>query len=467
MKKLFSKINYIERSILRFLDIKFLNHSSLLVSSEKVSILCDPWFNGTAFNGWRLLLEDSHDINKIKFDYIWISHEHPDHFSIPTLKGLKGNKTFLYQETLDKKVLKWLIGNGHECIELKAHKSYQIEDLKITTYPCKGYDTAIVFEDKDGHSFLNSNDCKLDSKDNIALIKKNHKNIDIIAAQYSYANWAGNPEDEITPINQQDLINKRLIKLYKNLKCERFFLFASQIYFSHEENFFLNKNKPSLKSIFLKLRESGISPCVLKPNNYLTYSSFDDLRKINASIRYWDDLNSQKYPLDKITNSELSKKNIVETYNNFFKNLWEKNSLEINKNKLNEDFSILIKILDQEIYLQIWLFKKKIEFKNLHKENSKLVCELSYEMIIFLLKHNYGRGTLTINGRIKFNYEYMHRFFIFFHIPYANNIGKYWDVNKLTRIELKKVDQSSIMTSILSNNQKSKYNFNKDLNLFV
>ena len=39
-------------------------------------------------------------------------------------------------------------------IELKAHKSYQIEDLKITTYPCKGYDTTIVFEDKDGHSFL-------------------------------------------------------------------------------------------------------------------------------------------------------------------------------------------------------------------------------------------------------------------------------------------------------------------------
>ena len=56
---------------------------------------------------------------------------------------------------------------------------------------------------------------------------------------------------------------------------------------------------------------------------------------------------------------------------------------------------------------------------------------------------------------------------MFFHIPYGNNIGKYWDVNKLDSIELRKVEQSSIMTSILSNNKKSKFNFDEDLNLFV
>ena len=35
--------------------------------------------------------------------------------------------------------------------------------------------------------------------------------------------------------------------------------------------------------------------------------------------------------IPKITNLELSKRNIVATYNNFFKNLWKKNSLEILK----------------------------------------------------------------------------------------------------------------------------------------
>jgi hypothetical protein len=42
---------------------------------------------------------------------------------------------------------------------------------------------------------------------------------------------------------------------------------------------------------------------------------------------------------------------------------------------------------------------------------------------VFLLKNNFGRGTLTINGRIQFNYPSAHRFFIFFFVPYANNIG--------------------------------------------
>ena len=101
------------------MNIKFLNHSSLLVSSREVSVLCDPWFTGTAFNGWRLLKEDSHNINLIEFDYIWISHEHPDHFSIPTLNQLKSRKTFLYQETKDKKVSHWIRGKGHDCIEIK------------------------------------------------------------------------------------------------------------------------------------------------------------------------------------------------------------------------------------------------------------------------------------------------------------------------------------------------------------
>ena len=69
--------------------VKFINHSSLVVEDKRTKILCDPWFKGLAFqDGWSLLLDKSHDINKIDFDYIWISHEHPDHFSIPTLSWL-------------------------------------------------------------------------------------------------------------------------------------------------------------------------------------------------------------------------------------------------------------------------------------------------------------------------------------------------------------------------------------------
>ena len=50
-------------------QITFLNHSSVILITPNIKILCDPWFNGTAFGeGWSLLHDASHDINSIEFD---------------------------------------------------------------------------------------------------------------------------------------------------------------------------------------------------------------------------------------------------------------------------------------------------------------------------------------------------------------------------------------------------------------
>ena len=70
--------------------IQFINHASVRISYEDVSLLSDPWYFGDAFHkGWNLLVEQSTDeIMKIinSITHIWISHEHPDHFSISFFK---------------------------------------------------------------------------------------------------------------------------------------------------------------------------------------------------------------------------------------------------------------------------------------------------------------------------------------------------------------------------------------------
>ena len=61
---------------------RFLNHSSFIIGN----ILVDPWFKDNIFlKGWNLLKEFDYDINKLSYEYLFISHEHPDHFHIPTL----------------------------------------------------------------------------------------------------------------------------------------------------------------------------------------------------------------------------------------------------------------------------------------------------------------------------------------------------------------------------------------------
>ena len=83
---------------------RFLNHSSFIMDS----ILVDPWFKGSIFlNGWNLLKEFEYDINKMYYEYIYISHEHPDHFHIPTLKQIKhpNLKTIIFHNSVQSFVI--------------------------------------------------------------------------------------------------------------------------------------------------------------------------------------------------------------------------------------------------------------------------------------------------------------------------------------------------------------------------
>ena len=83
------------------MKLEFINHSSVLLESGGQKILCDPWYKGPIFNdGWKLIHENNQSINNIDTDFIWYSHEHPDHFSVLDLNEVnndikKKNKNFI------------------------------------------------------------------------------------------------------------------------------------------------------------------------------------------------------------------------------------------------------------------------------------------------------------------------------------------------------------------------------------
>ena len=70
-------------------SIKFINHASVIVSADGISILSDPWYQGPAFNKvgtYYMKLKMKRLLVILTTLRIWISFEHPDHFSIPFLK---------------------------------------------------------------------------------------------------------------------------------------------------------------------------------------------------------------------------------------------------------------------------------------------------------------------------------------------------------------------------------------------
>ena len=81
--------------------LEFINHSCFIISNERISLAIDPWIEGSVFNNsWNLLVKTPQNlIEKLKkSNFVWFSHEHPDHFNPPNLKIFNHNTKFLFQK---------------------------------------------------------------------------------------------------------------------------------------------------------------------------------------------------------------------------------------------------------------------------------------------------------------------------------------------------------------------------------
>ena len=136
------------------------------IRSLRTSILCDPWFTDGAYDGsWYQYPKLENPLKAIgRYDYIYVSHIHPDHFDPDFLK--------LYlKEYPEAKVIvanfknnflsKKMAGNAirHSIID-----ELELEDVSIRIFPNEtshiyDIDSALaVLEKSTGHSVVNMND---------------------------------------------------------------------------------------------------------------------------------------------------------------------------------------------------------------------------------------------------------------------------------------------------------------------
>ena len=450
--------------------IQFLNHSCFILNTSKIRILCDPWFTGTAFgDGWSLLHDNSHNINEIEFDYIWISHEHPDHFSIATLLDLKKNCKFLFQETKDKKVKKFLESKGHTVIELKNKEVTRIGDLALVCVVCDGYDSSLLVNYPDGKVLLNINDARVELNSHLAneiepLLKGG--DIDILSFQFSYANWAGNQGDQNIPRFLQLDIDRKNDLVISKLKPKAILPFASFVYFSHEENFFWNDNN-WLEHVFIKYSSSETTLIFPKPDQIITLGNLEKSHYIEsneAALKFWKQKHNNLKVEGRIKSRSLDE--IKESYVKFNHRINEENPF-LKFAKISKNIFINIKITDLNITIKAGLIESSFEVVNELESIS-----VSSETISFLFTQLFARGTVSINGRVSFNYEQAHMYFLFFFIPYANNIGIYFNsVHHLTKDMLMSILRTAVMMSINDTTKglqaKAEHDIENFINVFL
>jgi L-ascorbate metabolism protein UlaG (beta-lactamase superfamily) len=197
--------------------IEYLNHASVIIKSGERSLLCDPWFSGTAFaGGWGLQYDNPDALEKAKTcSHLWISHFHPDHLHMPTLKqlaALSPEINALANDSVNFRISEALQQAGFKNIVplYERRKLPLTGDMKVTRYPTAGIDNMLLIETRAGR-ILNYNDCHLPIGALKMLMRKIGK-VDILLNNFNHAiKFIDNPRKSDDEIRDQSKTNYKKV----------------------------------------------------------------------------------------------------------------------------------------------------------------------------------------------------------------------------------------------------------------
>ena len=412
------------------MKIQFFSHACFSVESDEAILLNDPYLHGTAFNnGWDLIVDNAVFEKFIeKKLFIYYSHEHPDHFSIPFLKSIKFEKrkdiTILFQKTRDGRVKSYLEKEGFVVIEVDNKKKVEIsKNFYITIGQVPFYDSWGLIE-LDNLKILNANDCILENPDRIQDIKNITGKVDILFTQFSYANWVEGGAHNANSRARLAMEKLKRIKMQSDSLKPNFIVpFASMIRFCHIENSYMNDeiNTPTKTVEFIE-KNTSAKPLLMEP--YEIWDGVTNKDNKNAII-FWEKAYTKalKRPLIKQKNTYDIKK--IKTV-----------SQEMIGRVRKRNNKILISLLEWSSWLPSQIIKItdlncKIQFswnkgvEEIYDDVRSEFIEMTSESLYFLLKFDFGIDTLNVNARFKGSLTQKKSLVKTFSVLALNNTGRY------------------------------------------
>jgi UDP-MurNAc hydroxylase len=428
--------------------IEFVNHACVIVDTGSARILCDPWLTGSVFdNGWNLIVETGQKLADLDFTHIWFSHEHPDHFSPPTLKGLPEERRrrtpVLYQQTRDQKVRRFCEALGFPTIELAPFVPQALDErVTVICDVVAGYDSWLHVR-WPGGSVLNVNDCRLADPAVLRRIKAETGEVDLLMTQFCYANWVGNPGDRDGPRRAAEKTFRQIAAQCAVLRPRHVLPFASFIWFSHKENHFWNEGAVRVHDVVPALRSFGAEPVVLFPGDRWPIGAPVDNAPALARWKGAYDAVNARHLHD---GQPVALADLERAFQGLQQRLRQRNDWNaVRELKRAGDLPATpIHLTDQGRSVALDIVDG---LEPADATPADCDIRLSSAALAYVLSNDWGRGTITINGRFEANYDTLWRFFRQTRIAYANNIGKYFP-ESLTRAEL--VDDRSFILELIA-----------------
>lgn len=362
--------------------VQYLSHASVLIETKNFKMITDPWFFGSAFcNGWWLKKPPRINLKSILKDLnlIYISHNHPDHLHIETLKKIDPNTQIIcpnFKSRSTEKLLKRL--GLKNIINLEFNKIFQYSNQEIFFTLLKSGD----FRDDSGiYISLNGKEILLNVDCNNLNFGIMPKNIDLLLSSYA-GGASGFPLcfDDYTIDEKKRIIQRNqkaqlamVFKLIENSKPKYFMPYAGYFseYANRDKYIFENntKNKISLIEEQLKLKRINTKVIDNEKNDTIFFNGNDTepkLKKLNKSKKIYTQ--SQKLITKYINQAKSMIKNqkfdeLISNYfkqSNFFDNL-ELIIIPTDDNFNLEKYGYIIDFETKEITV------KKKEINNINK----------------------------------------------------------------------------------------------------
>lgn len=389
-------------------SLHWVNHASFVLRRGDVGLLCDPWVTGNAFDdGWALHSPSAFGPEVIDaVTHLWVSHEHPDHFSPASLRAIPEERRpeieVLYQPTKDRKVLEFCAKMGFATRELEARRWTPLgSDVSVWVTPWSSGDSILAVRTPEA-TFLNVNDAVAHHAPTLNLLKKHLKgvDVDVLLTQFSYANWEGNPDDVERRRRVASLKLDAMVAQTLAFDPQVVIPFASFVYFCHEENHYLNDEANRVGDAVAAVRErTSARPVVLYPGDAWTFGEDHDDA---AAIRCYDEdvaavLAEERW----VTSPSVELAELQELARSFLAGLADRNG--------ERTLAAMGRLgLLQDAHLWITDLGTAVRFglDGLSAAPERLDeagCDLSLgsEALAFCFRQLYGGSTLAVNGRFR------------------------------------------------------------------
>ena len=386
--------------------IEFVNHASVLLSDGKLGVLSDPWYFGSTFhNGWSLLVEsDDAYIRDVlgRTSHIWLSHEHPDHFSPPFFKRyrdliLARGITLLFQKTRDQRVVAFLRQQGFAVAEMEDGAALALAPgFVLRTVKSDLYDSALLAE-VDGIRVFNLNDCPLTSNAALEAFAQQYGRCDVLLTQFSYAAWKGGRAQRDWRERAAQAKLRAMQRQIAVLQPRACIPFASFVRFSHSLNAYMNDAVNQPRGVLARLKSAPASLAFMQPGQV---QALHALKPDPAALDYW------QARFAEVLSAPLSEYESVslEQLNADFR-AWQDRSFATNSRLLMSLASRLlpfhpfaptvVRLLDQDKRLRVDMFGL---LEDVSGSDAAADIELHSASLAFMFRFDFGFDTLFVNG---------------------------------------------------------------------